>query len=71
MDDVSWSCPKIHEAEVEAVSDLQQGRVRRDSVGTASYNLKCLVVQPEGKSPVTAKDWLNGARLTDEETFGV
>ena len=62
---------KIHEAEVEAVSDLQQGRVRRDSVGTASYNLKCLVVQPEGKSPVTAKDWLNGARLTDEETFGV
>ena len=61
---------KIHEAQVEAVSDLKQGVVRRDSVGTATYNLKYLVVQPEGKSPVAAKDWLNGARLTDEEMFG-
>jgi|TARA_B110000196_G_scaffold112226_1_gene97530 methionyl-tRNA formyltransferase len=62
---------KIHEAQVETVSDLQQGMVRRDSVGTATCNLKYLVVQPEGKSPVAAKDWLNGARLADEEMFGV
>ena len=62
---------KIHEAQVESVSDLRHGMVRRDSVGTATYNLKYLVVQPEGKSPVAAKDWLNGARLTNEEMFGV
>jgi methionyl-tRNA formyltransferase len=62
---------KIHEAQVESVNDLQQGMVRRDSVGTATCNLKYLVVQPEGKSPVAAKDWLNGARLADEEMFGV
>lgn len=61
---------KIHEAQVEAESDLKQGVVRRDSVGTATYNLKYLVVQPEGKSPLAAKDWLNGARLADEEMFG-
>ena len=62
---------KIHEAQVESVNDLRHGMVRRDSVGTATYNLKYLVVQPEGKSPLAAKDWLNGARLADEEMFGV
>ncbi len=52
-------------------SRLPPGRVHDDLVGTGTVPVKLLIVQPEGKQPMTAIDWARGARLAVDEHLGV
>ena len=39
-------------------------------VGTGDGSLRLLSVQPEGKGPMSAEAWANGARLAPHERLG-
>ena len=46
------------------------GELRGDVVATADGGLRLVRVQPEGKAPVGASDWIRGARPVPGETLG-
>ena len=46
------------------------GELRGDVVATGQGGLRLLRVQPEGKAPAAAADWLRGARPDAGETLG-
>lgn len=50
--------------------DAQPGELQSDVVATTEGGLRLLRVQPEGKSPVAAADWLRGTRPLAGETLG-
>jgi methionyl-tRNA formyltransferase len=55
-------------------TDLAPGQlaVTKNSVqvGTGSYAVELLWVQPQGKKPMRAADWARGVRITDGERLG-
>ncbi len=62
---------KINGAEVvdEAMAG-RPGSIDGTTVATGSGRLKLVTVQSEGKGPVAADAWVNGARPNADETFG-
>jgi methionyl-tRNA formyltransferase len=42
---------------------LEPGELRRVEVGTGAGHLELVLVQPEGRAPMTAEAWENGARV--------
>jgi methionyl-tRNA formyltransferase len=67
---------------LEAVPDAGVVELPRDAgtvdiapdgvvVGTADGSLRLVTVQPEGKGPMAAAAWVNGARLEPHERLGV
>jgi methionyl-tRNA formyltransferase len=50
--------------------DLAPGRLQGDVVITGQGGLRLLTVQPEGRGPMTASDWVRGARPRPEEGLG-
>jgi methionyl-tRNA formyltransferase len=50
--------------------DLTPGQVQGDVVVTGAGGLRLLSVQPEGRSPMAAADWVRGARPRPEEGLG-
>ena len=46
------------------------GELRGDVVATADGGLRLLRVQPEGRAPIDASDWIRGARPLPGETMG-
>jgi len=60
---------KVHEAcPVEGTA--LPGSLSQDLVGTGRGLLRLLVVQPEGKSRLSASAWINGARLGPDAYLG-
>jgi methionyl-tRNA formyltransferase len=53
-----------------AEGELGPGVLDGDHVGTGRGTLVLLTVQPEGKAPLAAADWRNGARLQPGERLG-
>lgn len=53
-----------------AAAGLGPGELAGDLVGTGSGALRLLVVQPEGKAPMSAPEWLRGARPGPAERLG-
>jgi methionyl-tRNA formyltransferase len=53
-----------------AEGDLPPGALDGDRVGTGRGALVLHTVQPEGKAPLPAADWRNGARLQPGERLG-
>jgi methionyl-tRNA formyltransferase len=52
------------------LGDLAPGRLQDDVVVTGDGGLRLLTVQPEGRSPMPAADWLRGARPRPEQGLG-
>jgi methionyl-tRNA formyltransferase len=50
--------------------DLRPGRLQGDVVVTGEGGLRLVTVQPEGRSPMAAVDWVRGARPRPEEGLG-
>lgn len=48
----------------------QPGELRGGVVSTADGGLRLLRVQPEGRAPIDASDWIRGARPLPGETMG-
>ncbi|MEC9270396.1 MAG: hypothetical protein VYC75_07375, partial [Actinomycetota bacterium] len=48
----------------------EPGKLLRDHVGTGEGLLQLLVVQVEGKSRMSANEWINGARLEPDARLG-
>ena len=46
------------------------GRLEGDVVATGRGGLRLLTVQPEGRGPVPAADWIRGARPRPGELLG-
>lgn len=61
---------KILAAEVIPGVDLAPGSLRGDVVGCGAGALRLSRVQPEGKPPMDARDWINGARPRAGEILG-
>jgi methionyl-tRNA formyltransferase len=55
-----------------APSDKQvgPGHLRGSHVGTGHGSLELRTVQPDGRAPMAAADWLRGARVAPEERLG-
>ncbi|MBB1244820.1 methionyl-tRNA formyltransferase [Streptomyces durbertensis] len=57
-----------------AVTDLAPGELRVGKhsvhVGTGSYAVELVWVQPQGKRPMKADDWARGVRISSGETLG-
>ncbi|MBV9410830.1 MAG: methionyl-tRNA formyltransferase, partial [Acidimicrobiia bacterium] len=49
---------------------LEPGRVDGLRVGAKDGALELVEVQPEGKGPMAAADWLNGAHPRSDERLG-
>jgi methionyl-tRNA formyltransferase len=61
----------VHQASVvDWVQDLAPGELAGTVVGTADGGLQLLVVQPEGRAPLDAAAWRNGARPAPGERLG-
>ena len=52
------------------LGDLAPGQLQDDIVVTGDGGLRLITVQPEGRSPMAAADWLRGARPRPEEGLG-
>ncbi len=50
--------------------DLASGQLQGDVVVTGAGGLRLLTVQPEGRGPMPATDWVRGARPRPEEALG-
>ena len=57
-------------AQVEEGDHGEPGSLRGDVVAAAEGGLRLLTVQPEGRQPVAAADWLRGARPGPGEKLG-
>lgn len=57
-------------AHVEDGDHGEPGSLRDDVVAAGDGGLRLLTVQPEGRHPISAGDWLRGARPRPGETFG-
>ncbi len=55
----------VLEAVPDGPVDTPPGTVRGDVVATADGGLRMVTVQPEGKRPMSAPDWLRGLGRTD------
>jgi methionyl-tRNA formyltransferase len=53
-----------------APAGRQPGQLGGDVVATGAGGLRLLVVQPEGRAPLAAADWLRGARPGPDEGLG-
>ena len=62
----------ILRAEVVPAPDpaSRRGELRGDVVATADGGLRLLRVQPEGRAPIDASDWIRGSRPLPGETMG-
>ena len=61
---------KVHSARV-VPGEGSPGALENDLVATGSDLLQLLVVQPEGKNRLAARDWINGARLGSHPRLGL
>ncbi len=52
------------------LGDLAPGQLQDDIVVTGDGGLRLITVQPEGRSPMAASDWLRGARPRPEQGLG-
>jgi methionyl-tRNA formyltransferase len=52
------------------LGDLAPGQLQDDIVVTGEGGLRLVTVQPEGRSPMAASDWLRGARPRPEQGLG-
>ncbi|MEY2565611.1 MAG: methionyl-tRNA formyltransferase [Actinomycetota bacterium] len=48
---------------------FEPGEIEGDVVGTGDGGLELIEVQPEGRGPVPARSWVNGARVQPGERF--
>jgi methionyl-tRNA formyltransferase len=61
----------VHSARVfNEAQGLWPGQVQVNIVGTAEGALELVIVQPEGKSPMSGAEWARGARLQPGERLG-
>ncbi|MFI5570051.1 methionyl-tRNA formyltransferase [Streptomyces sp. NPDC051740] len=64
----------VQAAPVPALTDLAPGQLSAGKnnvhVGTGSYAVELLWVQPQGKKPMRAADWARGVRIAAGETVG-
>ncbi|WP_030867788.1 methionyl-tRNA formyltransferase [Streptomyces sp. NRRL S-37] len=64
----------VQAAPVPDLTDLAPGQLSAGKnnvyVGTGSYAVELLWVQPQGKKPMRAADWARGVRITAGETVG-
>jgi methionyl-tRNA formyltransferase len=51
-------------------ADHAPGHLERDVVTTGDGGLRLVRVQPEGRSPLAASDWVRGARPAADESLG-
>jgi methionyl-tRNA formyltransferase len=55
---------------VPSAEGLSPGRLRAAHVGTGAGSIELQAVQPQGRAPMAAADWLRGARLAADERLG-
>ncbi len=58
---------RIWQADVNGRSALEPGEIEGLRVGTGAGEISLVMVQPEGKPPMAATDWRNGAQPTSQD----
>jgi methionyl-tRNA formyltransferase len=61
---------QILEAKIEMAGRQEPGEIKGTLVGAGKGNLDLITVKPEGRKKISAKDWINGIRVTDDTRLG-
>jgi|TARA_B100001094_G_scaffold194835_1_gene188814 methionyl-tRNA formyltransferase len=60
----------ILEAKIDMTGRQEPGLLKGTHVGTGKGNLDLITVKPEGRKEISAKDWINGIRISVDTRLG-